>query len=105
MIALLPNEFGIVLLAATGVGAVAAFLSALGAGRIYERVGRGYLDVGATDPVAKAGGEALELREPLELTEVREMLDATDSLRRARGLRSRAGQERIAELLEELARK
>jgi hypothetical protein len=98
MIALLAHEFGMVLIGATGIGALAACLSALGAGRIYERVGRGYLD-GATDPVVQSG------KEPLELTEVREMLDATDTLRRARGERSRTAQERIAELLEELERK
>jgi hypothetical protein len=98
MIALLAHEFGMVLLGATGIGALAACLSALGAGRIWKRVGRGYLD-GATYPVVQSG------EEPLELTEVREMLDATDALRRARGERSRAAQERIAELLEELERK
>jgi hypothetical protein len=98
MIALLPHEFGVVMMIAAGVGAMAACLSALGAGRIYERVGRGYLD-GATDPVVQSG------REPLELTEVREMLEATDTLRVARGERSRAAQERITELLEELERK
>ena len=105
MIALLPLDFGMVMLAAAGVGAVAACLSALGATRMYERVGRGYLDVSATDPVVEDGGEPLELAEPLELTDVREMLDATDSLRRARGERTRVAQERIAQLLEELERK
>jgi hypothetical protein len=84
------------MLVATGVGAVAAFWSALGAGRVYERVGRGYLDVTNADPVEQSG------EEPLELTEVREMLEATDALRRARGEPSRAGQERINELLKEL---
>jgi hypothetical protein len=98
MIAVLPHEFGMVLIGAAGIGALAAFLSALGSGRIYERVGRGYLD-GATEPAAQAG------EEPLELTEVREMLDATDTLRVARGERSRTAQERIAELLEELERR
>ena len=99
MIALIPHDFGVVVLAATGVGALAACLSSLGAGKIYERVGSGYLDVGATDPVVQPA------REPLELTEVREMLEATDTLRQARGERSRVAQERIAELLEELERK
>jgi hypothetical protein len=99
MIALLPHEFGMVLMVAAGVGAVAACLSAFGASRIYERVGRGYLDVGAKDPVLRTGPE------PLELTEVREMLEATDALRQARGERSRTAQERIAALLEELERK
>jgi hypothetical protein len=98
MIALIPLEFGMVLIGATGIGALAACLSALGTGRIYERVGRGYLD-GAADPVVQSG------KEPLELTEVREMLDATNTLRRARGERSRTAQARIAELLEELERK
>ena len=99
MIALLPLDFGVVLLAATGVGALAACLSALGAGRIYERVGRGYLDVVAADPAEQTGTE------PLELTEVREMLEATETLRTARGERSRAAPERISELLRELERK
>lgn len=92
------HEFGLVLLVATGVGAVGAFWSAIGSGRDYERVGRGFLDVTDRDPVAQAGDE------PLELTEVREMLDATDALRQARGQRSRAGQKRIDELMRELER-
>jgi hypothetical protein len=99
VIALASYHFGMVLLAATAVGAVAAILSALGSGQIYERVGRGYLDVTETDPVVQSGNE------PLEVTEVRELLEATEALRLARGERSRAGQERIAALLEELERK
>jgi hypothetical protein len=93
------NGFGIVMLAASVVGAIVACLSALGRHEIYERVGRGYLDVAAADPAEQTGAE------PLELTEVREMLDATDKLRIARGERARAAQDRIAELLRELERR
>jgi hypothetical protein len=93
-----PHEFGVVLLAASGLGALAACLSALGVSRIYERFGRGYLDVADSDPVLQPA------EEPLEVTEVREMLEATDALRRARGKRFRAGQERINKLLRELER-
>jgi hypothetical protein len=99
VIALAAHGFGLVLLTATALGAVAAFLSALGASRIYERVGRGYLDVGDADPVVQSGTE------PLEVTDVREMLEATDAMRQSRGERARAVQERIAELLEELERR
>jgi hypothetical protein len=94
--AVVAYDFGLVLLIAAAVGAVAAFVGALGASRGYENVGRGFLDVSDHAPVMQAGDE------PLELTEVREMLDATDTLRQAHGRRSRAAQERIAELLEEL---
>jgi hypothetical protein len=93
-----PNVFEVVLLAATGLGVVGACWSALGVGRIYEGVGRGYLDVRDADPVVQSA------EEPLEVTEVREMLDATDALRRARGERSRTGQQRIDKLLRELER-
>ena len=99
MMGLSVNGFGMVMLAASVVGAIVACLSALGSKEIYERVGRGYLDVAAADPAEQRGTE------PLELTEVREMLDATERLRSARGERARAGQERIAELLRELERK
>jgi hypothetical protein len=93
-----PHEFGAVMLAASALGAVAACMSALGVGRIYERVGRGYLDVADTDPVVQS------TEEPLEVTEVREMREATDALRRARGRRLRAGQDKVSRLLRELER-
>jgi hypothetical protein len=92
------SGFGIVMLAASILGAVAACLSALGRKQIYERVGRGYLDVAAADPAEQKGAE------PLELTEVREMLEATETLRSARGERARAAQDRIGDLLRELER-
>jgi hypothetical protein len=94
--ALVAHEFGTVLLAATGIGALCACLSALGASRIYQRVGRGYLDVADADPVEQSG------KEPLELTEVREMVEATAALRRARRERSRARQAQISDLLRQL---
>jgi hypothetical protein len=93
------NGFGMVMLAASVLGALAACLSALGSQQIYERVGRGYLDVAAADPAEQTGTE------PLELTEVREMLEATETLRSTHGQRSRAAQERISELLSELEQK
>jgi hypothetical protein len=93
------SGFGIVMLAAGVLGAIAACLSALGRKKIYEQVGRGYLDVAAADPAEQTGTE------PLEVTEVREMLEATETLRTARGERARAAQERISELLRELERK
>jgi hypothetical protein len=93
-----PHEFGAVMLAASGLGAVAACLSALGVGRIYERVGRGYLDVADTDPVVQSA------EEPLEVTEVREMQAATEALRRERVKRFRAGQDRVSRLLREVER-
>jgi hypothetical protein len=99
MTGLSVNGFGVVMLVASVVGALVACLSALGTKEIYERVGRGYLDVAAADPAEQTGTE------PLELTEVREMLDATDELRIARGERARAAQDRIAELLRELERR
>jgi len=99
MMELSVSGFGIVMLAAGVLGAIAACWSALGNREIYERVGRGYLDVAAADPAEQTGTE------PLELTEVREMLDATDKLRTSRGERARAAQDRIAELLKELERK
>jgi hypothetical protein len=64
------TEFGIVLIAASVVGVVGACLSWLGSGRIYERVGRGYLDVSDDDPVVQSA------EEPLEVTEVRQMREA-----------------------------
>ena len=96
MMELSVSGFGIVMLAAAVLGAIAACVSAFGRKEIYERVGRGYLDVAAADPAEQAGAE------PLELTEVREMLEATETLRSARGERARAAQERINELLKEL---
>ena len=96
MMGLSISGFGIVMLAASVLGAIAACLSALGRREIYERVGRGYLDVAAADPAEQTGPV------PLELAEVREMLDATETLRRARGERARAAQERINELLKEI---
>jgi len=84
------------MLAASGLGAVAACLSALGVGHIYERVGRGYLDVTDTDPVIQPANE------PLEVTEVRELQAATEALRRERLKRSRAGQDRVSRLLREV---
>jgi hypothetical protein len=99
MTGLSVNGFGMVMLTASVLGALVACVSALGRKEIYERVGRGYLDVAAADPAEQTGTE------PLELTEVREMLDATDELRIARGERARAAQDRIAELLRELERR
>ena len=99
MMGLSISGFGLVMLAAAVLGAIAACWSAFGRRDIYEQVGRGYLDVAAADPAEQRGPE------PLELTEVREMLDATERLRSARGERARAAQDRIDELLRELERR
>jgi hypothetical protein len=73
------DAFGIVLVVVVVVGGVAALVAFLGAGRIYEQIGRGILSLD-TGPDERAGATAAMREE-----EIRQLLEARNERRARRG--------------------
>jgi len=78
------GEFGIVVIAVGIVGAIAAILSYIGSGRIYQGIGKGQFALDEPDRVpAPRAGSAAALREQED--EVRQMIQAKSDRGEARG--------------------
>jgi hypothetical protein len=71
----MESAFAIVLFVVVGVAAVAAIWALVTSGGSYEQIGRGGLSVGEDRPASAAEREA----------EIRQMLEARNALRTARG--------------------
>lgn len=74
-----PDVVQAVLVLAAILGMIGAAWSAFGARSLYDDVGRGYMDVGDSDPFEQSEDE------PLELLEVRQLVRATEAMRQRRG--------------------
>ncbi len=78
----MEDAFGPVLFGVVAVGVVCAFIAILGVGKAYKQIGRGGLSLNEDlPPRAPTGAAALRERDE----EIRQMLDARNARRRARG--------------------
>ena len=81
---MMQDAFGIVIFVVVVVGAVIAIVSLFGRGRLYDQIGRGGLSSARTRPRPRAGRPApVDAAERDE--EIRQMLDARNARRAARG--------------------
>jgi hypothetical protein len=72
----MQDAFGIVLFIVVGIGFVVALASLFGRSRLYDEIGRGGLSIGE-DPAPSTKAERED--------EIRQMLEARNALRAARG--------------------
>jgi hypothetical protein len=77
----MESAFAIVLFVVVGVAAVAAVVALVSSGGTYEQIGRGGLSIGEDRSPAPAGPAAAAERE----AEIRQMLEARNARRAARG--------------------
>ena len=90
----MQEAFGIVIFAVVALGAIAAVASLLGRSRLYDEIGRGGLSLDG-DPAPRTGPGAA--RERVE--EIRQMLEARNLRRAARGEVPHDVEGELAELL------
>src|ERR687888_423331 len=74
----MQDAFGIVLFVVVGVGFVVALMSLIGRSRLYDDIGRGGLSIGDDPTPAPASRAERE-------DEIRQMLEARNARRAARG--------------------
>ena len=94
--------FQLVLIAAAGVGVVGALLAFAGSGRLYDRIGRGYLDV--PDRPAHSPPAGFESWNGEAADETRQLLDARAALRRRHRKRVLDADAEIRAILRQLER-
>lgn len=79
----MQQVFGYVIFGVVIVGAIAAVVSLIGSGKLYEQIGRGGLSLNEDGPPAPEPGGAVYARERDD--EIRQMLVARNARRAARG--------------------
>ena len=77
----MQDALGIVIFVVVGVGAVIAVVSLFGRSRLYDDIGRGGLSIGEDSPPPRSPGGSRADRE----AEIRQLLDARNARRAARG--------------------
>ena len=90
------GAFAIVLFVVVGVSLVAAIAALVSSGASYRQIGRGALSLGEDRPAPPTGGQAAE-RE----AEVRQMLEARNARRAARGQATGDVEAELRDLLRE----
>ena len=81
MVTLMESAFAIVLFVVVGIAAVAAVVALATSRSSYDQIGRGGLSIGEDRPPVPPGPAASAERE----AEIRQMLEARNALRAARG--------------------
>jgi hypothetical protein len=94
--------FQLVLIVAAGVGVVGALLAFAGSSRLYERIGRGYLDVPDGPPHPPASG--FESWNGEAAQDTCQLLDARAALRRRHRKRVLESDVEIRAILRQLER-
>lgn len=80
----MEEAFGIVLFVVVGVAIVAAIFAAAGSGSLYRQIGRGGLSLDRDDDHRRPGVTAAAARAEAD-AEIRQMLEARNARRMARG--------------------
>jgi len=94
--------FQLIFLVAVPVGVVGAVVAFAGSGRLYDSIGRGYLDVpDRTDVVVAGSSDSWNGEAALD---TRQLLDARSALRRRHGKRTLDADAEIRAILRELER-
>ena len=83
----MQDAFGIVLFVVVGVGFVLALVSLFGRGRLYDDIGRGGLSIGEDRDLMRPGAssEPVPISKSEREDEIRQMLEARNAHRAARG--------------------
>jgi hypothetical protein len=81
----MQDAFGIVLFVVVGVGAVIAIASLFGRGRLYDDIGRGGMSIGEDRDLRPKASEAAPISAAERDDEIRQMLEARNARRAARG--------------------
>jgi hypothetical protein len=81
----MQDAFGIVLFAVVGIGFVVALVSLFGRGRMYDQIGRGGLSIGEDRDLRPNAPQAAPISKAEREAEIRQMLEARNARRAARG--------------------
>jgi hypothetical protein len=81
----MQDAFGIVLFVVVGIGVVIAIASLFGRGRLYDDIGRGGLSIGEDRDLRPNRQEAAPISRADREDEIRQMLEARNARRAARG--------------------
>ncbi len=81
----MQDAFGIVIFVVVGVGAVVAILTLFGRGRLYDDIGRGGMSIGEDRDLRPRASEAAPISAAERDAEIRQMLEARNARRAARG--------------------
>jgi hypothetical protein len=81
----MQDAFGIVIFVVVGVGAVLAIVSLFGRGRLYDDIGRGGLSIGEDRDLRPRAAQAAPISAAERDAEIRQMLEARNERRAARG--------------------
>jgi hypothetical protein len=81
----MQDAFGIVLFVVVGIGFVLAIVSLFGRGRMYDDIGRGGLSIGEDRDLRPNAPESAPISRAEREDEIRQMLEARNARRAARG--------------------
>src|SRR5215216_3313897 len=81
----MQDAFGIVVFVVVGIGVVIAIASLFGRGRLYDDIGRGGLSIGEDRDLRPNRPEAAPISRADREDEIRQMLEARNARRAARG--------------------
>jgi hypothetical protein len=81
----MQDAFGIVIFVVVGVGAVLALVSLFGRGRLYDDIGRGGMSIGEDRDLRPRAAQAAPISAAERDDEIRQMLEARNARRAARG--------------------
>src|SRR5215213_10051755 len=94
----MQDAFGIVLFVVVGIGVVIAIASLFGRGRLYDDIGRGGLSIGEDRDLRPNRQEAAPISRADREDEIRQMLEARNARRAARGEAPVDVEQELAEL-------
>jgi hypothetical protein len=81
----MQDAFGIVLFVVVGIGVVVAIVSLFGRGRLYDDIGRGGLSIGEDRDMRPRAGAHAPVTAAEREDDIRQMLEARNARRAARG--------------------
>jgi hypothetical protein len=81
----MQDAFGIVIFVVVGVGAVLAIVSLFGRGRLYDDIGRGGMSIGEDRDLRPRAAQPAPISSAERDAEIRQMLEARNARRAARG--------------------
>jgi hypothetical protein len=81
----MQDAFGIVLFVVVGIGFVVALISLFGRGRMYDQIGRGGLSIGEDRDLRPNPPPQVPISKAEREDEIRQMLEARNARRAARG--------------------
>ena len=81
----MEEAFGLVLFIVVGVTAVIALIAFMGAGKVYDQVGKGAFSMDREEGARAGGGSTAPENDPARDDEIRQMLTARNARRAAQG--------------------